>query len=95
MNLTNLEPRWYVLHEGGPRIGFTFKCPHCQTKRLGVAVHDSGHLIISTQEPDAFPPGCIWNITGGTDFHNISLNPSVDASQVGHWHGWITNGEIR
>ena len=93
MRLLDLEPRWYVLHTGGPRVGFTFKCPHCQQQRLGVAVHDAGHRIISEQEPDAHPPGYIWQITNGVDFHDISLAPSVDASKVGHWHGYITNGE--
>lgn len=25
----------------------------------------------------------------------LTLTPSVDASKHGHWHGFITNGEIR
>lgn len=95
MKLEELEPRWYVLHEGGPKVGFTFKCPHCQQIRLGVAVHDAGHGIISAQEPDTHPPGYIWTITSGIDFHNISLSPSIDASNFGHWHGYITDGEAK
>lgn len=95
MRLVDLNPRWYVLHDGGPRVGFTFNCPHCQTIRLGVAVHDEGHRIISVEEPDAHPPGTVWNIAGGNDFHDISLTPSIDASHFGHWHGSITNGETR
>jgi Family of unknown function (DUF6527) len=95
MKLLELEPRWYVLHEAGVRVGFTFACPHCQTLRLGVAVHDAGHRVISEQEPDAHPPGTVWQITGGHDFHDISLTPSVDASKFGHWHGYITNGLIQ
>lgn len=37
----------------------------------------------------------IWELNGVEDFHNLTLTPSVDASKVGHWHGFITNGEIR
>jgi len=95
MKLLELEPHWYVLHDGGPRVGFTFQCPHCRTVRLAVAVHDSAHRIIAEAEPDTHGPGYIWTITGGTDFHDISLTPSVDASKFGHWHGMITNGEAQ
>jgi hypothetical protein len=95
MKLTELEPRWYVLHDGGPRVGFTFYCPCCKTQRLGIAVHDEGHRIIKEQEPSAARPERVWEITGGTDFHDISLAPSVDASGCGHWHGNIQNGEVK
>lgn len=27
-------------------------------------------------------------------FENISFTPSLDASRAGHWHGFITNGEV-
>jgi hypothetical protein len=40
------------------------------------------------------PPGIIWTRTGET-FDTLTLTPSVDASASGHWHGFITNGEIR
>lgn len=95
MTLTELNPRWYVLHEGGPRVGFTFDCPHCRALRLSVGVHDEAHRIIREQEPDAHPPGFVWQITGGTDFHDISITPSVDASKWGCWHGFITAGLIK
>jgi len=95
MKLIELEPRWYVLHDGGPRVGFTFICPHCLQQRLGIAVHDSGRREIEEQEPEAHPPGTVWQITNGSDFHDLSLSPSIDASHVGHWHGWITIGEIK
>jgi hypothetical protein len=35
-----------------------------------------------------------WNI-GGRDFESMSITPSIDASASGHWHGHVTNGEIR
>lgn len=94
MKLLDLNPRWFVLHEGGPRVGFTFDCPHCCARRLGVGVHDEARRIIQDQEPDAHAPGVVWEITGGTDFHDISLTPSIDARRWGCWHGFITNGQI-
>lgn len=27
-------------------------------------------------------------------FENLSVTPSLDASASGHWHGFITNGEV-
>lgn len=94
MRLTDLQPRWYVLHKGGQRVGFTFDCPHCLRRRIGVAVHNDGHRVITEQEEGAHPPGYVWQITSGSDFHNISLTPSVDGSSFGCWHGHITDGEI-
>lgn len=35
-----------------------------------------------------------WNMIG-EDFATMSVTPSIDASASGHWHGFITNGEIR
>ena len=31
----------------------------------------------------------------GDDFDSMSITPSIDASQSGHWHGFITNGEVK
>lgn len=100
MRLTDLEPRWYSNPSVDPhaRHGFTFRCPHCPENgtRLGVAVHVDGTNF--DPEPDnaqCFATGeTVWNVTAGDSFDNISLSPSVDASKHGHWHGFITNGEI-
>jgi hypothetical protein len=35
-----------------------------------------------------------WVISS-QDFATMSVTPSLDASASGHWHGFITNGEIR
>jgi hypothetical protein len=35
----------------------------------------------------------VWNRTGDT-FETMTLTPSIDGSGVGHWHGFITNGEV-
>jgi hypothetical protein len=97
MKLTDLEPRWYETTPGN-RVGFTFECPHCagSGSRLAVATHLDG----TNMDPDPanlqqFATGeTVWDVTSGSSFADISLSPSVDASRHGHWHGFITNGEI-
>lgn len=96
MRLIELNPRFYVLIEGGPRVGLTFDCPHCQKQRLGVLFHHQGR---EAMEDDVIHAeggkGNIWTMVGSEDFASLTLTPSVDASNTGHWHGFITNGEIR
>lgn len=95
MRLSELDPHWYAARENGPRVGFTFECPHCLGggQRLAVAVHEDG-LIDPDPQGSTIPPGFIWEMTGDGTWDTISLTPSVDASKVGHWHGFITNGGI-
>lgn len=99
MRLTDLNPRWFVLHEGGPKTGLTFDCPCCRKTRLGVAFHHAGAEAIEDEEPDTHGPGgSRWIISGDDNtqsFENVTLTPSIDASSFGCWHGFITNGEIR
>ena len=38
--------------------------------------------------------GFAWTRTGD-DFASMSVTPSLDASASGHWHGYITGGEIK
>jgi hypothetical protein len=94
MRLIDLDPRWYVFEAGGPRVGLTFECPHCRSERLGVTFHHRGHEAIE----DAYiaakhPTAHVWTLEGDS-FENLTLSPSVDASSSGHWHGFVTNGEI-
>jgi len=35
-----------------------------------------------------------WTMSSNT-FDAMTVTPSIDASASGHWHGFITNGEIR
>lgn len=92
MKLTDLNPRWFVLEENGPRVGLTFDCPHCQKERLGVAFHHLGREAIEDQYIFAHSSEKhIWTMTG-EDFHDLTLSPSVDASGAGHWHGSISSG---
>lgn len=97
MRLADLDPRWYVATKLGPRVGFTFNCPHCPSDdphRLGVAVHQDGLIDPEPENPKCWPPGHVWEMTGGEFWDTLSLTPSVDASKAGHWHGFITNGQI-
>jgi Family of unknown function (DUF6527) len=95
--LIDLDPRWFVLEEGGPRVGMSFLCPHCKKERLGILFHHSGrgemerqYILAHTHgDPNRF----IWDLTGD-DFTTLTLSPSIDASRSGHWHGFITNGEV-
>ncbi len=102
LKLTDLSPKWWHFDEGGPRVGLTFICPCCvgteRETHLGIAFHHKGHEAIDDQYIRAHghcKEEHIWELNGVEDFHNLTLTPSVDASKVGHWHGFITNGEIR
>lgn len=99
MKLADLKPRWFVLEDGGPRVGLTFDCPHCLVERLGVPFHHSAHAAMEDQyilaRHGAQDAQHIWTLTGEDDFATLTLSPSVDASAAGHWHGFITAGEIR
>lgn len=104
MRLTELDPRWFTFAHPADgvdiRIGLTFLCPHCRVQRLGVAF-----------TPAIDPAGMIpkfgiqlekmaWQRQGDT-FDTLTITPSIDASHAatmgfeGHWHGYITSGEIQ
>jgi hypothetical protein len=36
---------------------------------------------------------CAWSMSS-TDFETMTITPSIDASGAGHWHGYVTSGEI-
>lgn len=41
---------------------------------------------------------CAWTVAGGVEsatFDTLTITPSIDGSQAGLWHGFITNGEAR
>lgn len=96
MKLTELDPRWLALESGGLRVGLSFECPHCRSCRLAVLFHHAGRDALDDSYIHAHSPSTdhIWGITGD-NFESLSLSPSVDASKSGHWHGFVTNGEIR
>ena len=95
MRLADLDPRWYE-GRSGDRQGITFACPCCKSMRLAVALHIDG----TDFDPDPDSPQQmaavehVWTIAGGDNLLNISITPSIDASNYGHWHGFITDGKI-
>lgn len=86
MKLLDLKPRWYT-DSNRERHGFTFLCPHCLSERLGCEFKASPMPYIK-----AAPQ--LWAVTG-EGFSDLTVTPSIDASSSGHWHGFITNGEVR
>lgn len=97
MRLTELDPGWMTVDENRTGMGLSFLCPHCQTQYLGVWF--ANPLDGGPPAAPEFDPKPRWQRTGET-FETLSLTPSIDASghvgpKEGHWHGFITNGEIR
>jgi hypothetical protein len=99
MRLTDLDPRWGidadiviggVLRHYENRHGMcvSFECPHCRTIRLAVWFANPIDGLPPTDDAKH-----LWQRTGET-FENLTLSPSIDASKDGHWHGFLTNGEI-
>jgi hypothetical protein len=99
MKLTDLDPPWLVLEDGGPRLGLTFHCPHCPQsgQRLAVVFHHRGQEAVEDgyilAKHGAADTNHIWT-EDGADFDTLTLTPSVDASGAGHWHGFVTAGQI-
>lgn len=76
---------------------FTFDCPHCRKQRL--AAHftppiDPAGLRAKYGWPETLTQGRLkWKRTGET-FETLTLEPSLDFSASGHFHGSIHNGEV-
>jgi Family of unknown function (DUF6527) len=110
MKLTELDPHWVGLCRGHAigvtflcpccrktRIGIAFDEPiggHHLENLIGrdVAVfltrefrEGTGRFQDSTLKK--------WHRIGET-FQDLTLTPSIDTSEHGHWHGSITNGEM-
>lgn len=96
MRLIDLHPRLFKIESDGPPVGLSFDCPHCIDQRLAVSFHHAGREAIEDDYIHAHSSETnhIWTLAGDT-FENYSLSPSVDASHSGHWHGFLTNGEIK
>jgi len=98
MRLVELNPRWFTTDDL-KKVGLTFDCPHCLTQRLGVVFHHAGRQQIEDAAilavHGATDANHIWTLSSDEDFDSLTLSPSIDASASGHWHGFITQGEIR
>jgi hypothetical protein len=72
----------------------SFDCPGCNGKpRDGC----SGRIInLPTFDGGPRNTGiCRWGLTGTPpEWDSVSLTPSINYAN-GHWHGFITNGEVQ
>lgn len=97
VKLTELEPRWIQMGKDFGfhcLIGISFLCPCCRKQRLAVMFKE--HIDPENNAwriPWQWPEGKTW-ARQGNSFETLSLSPSIDASASGHWHGFITNGEL-
>ena len=110
MKLSDLDPRWaidadiviggvYKHFEGRHGMAVSFECPHCIERERLTGDKRVTRLAVWFDNPiDGGPPTddaeFKWQRTGDS-FDTLTLSPSVDASKVGHWHGYIENGQIR
>lgn len=100
MRLTELNPKWIALKEGGDVVGITFMCPHCREVHVGAwfaEPMDMDGVTGIDPEIETFfgkhPEDKRWNRTGDT-YETLTLTPSIDTSAHGHWHGFLTGGAI-
>lgn len=96
MRLTDLSPSWVtdVRFSVPIQLGVAFNCPCCGRQKCFVPFAnpiDPEELLASTNWR---PPSPAWQRTGET-FDTLTLSPSVDLSQRGHWHGHIIEGEVQ
>lgn len=100
MRLSDLDPVWIVTGDGRHGMGVTFECP-CAKCRAAGPPYEARRLFAMFSNPiDGGPPeppdgrpSPRWKRSGDT-FETLTLTPSIDASASGHWHGFITNGEV-
>lgn len=90
--LVELDPCWLTFGEGRHGMGVIFDCPHCDG-----AIKVGGYFANPIDGGPPAPPGeeprPRWRRTGET-FETLTLTPSIDASKGGHWHGFVTNGQV-
>src|SRR6266568_831383 len=88
MRLTELNPEWFT-NDQSQRVGVTFDCPHCTGDK-------KERLFVPFKNPldgaSAMEKVTTWQ-REGESFDTLTLNPSIN--YVGHWHGFIRNGEIQ
>lgn len=104
MRLLDLSPRWLEFN-GNSHAILLFRCPHCQDQWLSctlvaIPIKDQWRLLREAL-PDEYEQGKVvhcqylaWSATGVPDFSVLEIQPSIDASKAGHWHGFIRGGEV-
>jgi hypothetical protein len=99
IKLTELQPNWIVpnnMSHTDIKCGISFICPCCNTKRLAVLFKPAiSSRELNSQVDEWIPGEKCWQRTSGETFGDISLEPSVNFSDNGHFHGNIVNGIIQ
>jgi Family of unknown function (DUF6527) len=99
IKLTELEPHWGGTEQDG-RYALNFVCPVAGCPN---SVHGGHYISVPFKIFRGYDPKTqhIWMKTGET-FEDITLTPSVDATQNKQgkktgclFHGFITNGEVK
>lgn len=101
MRLSELSPRWIT---GENCDLLTFFCPCCKEFYLTIKTPGkiSEKTMVRLLEQEfgetwnefVVPcnPNADWRCVG--DLDSMTITPSVDATASGHWHGFVTNGDI-
>lgn len=100
IRLSDLQPGWTAPSAGwcapSYRDGLTFLCPCCLKTRLGILFEppiDPDGLREKFQLGDLHIGEKVWRRERGETFDDLTLSPSIDCSESGHWHGHICTGE--
>lgn len=101
MRLNELNPRYIM--RGEEKVGFLFLCPHCKVTTIFCTIVGLSSKQQMTLMHEQFPnnhgdvilakSGLAW-AADSQDFNSMSVTPSIDSSAAGHWHGFITKGQI-
>ena len=99
MKLVDLHPAWFVEKNGRQGQGISFLCPDCKEIYLGVAFKNpiDGGAPMTPRQHKNKKGELVWTYfweRQGNTFENLTLSPSIDASESGHWHGFIRDGNI-
>jgi hypothetical protein len=99
MKLIDLDPGWFCDKDGRNGQGISFLCPHCKKIYIGIAFKNpiDGGTPIPLRQYKNKKGKLVWTYNWerqGDTFENLTLIPSIDASEYGHWHGFIRDGNI-
>ena len=92
IRLTDMEPAWLTTGDGRHGMGVTFNCPHCDGNQ-SIGVFFANPIDGGPPAPPDVDPSPRWQRTGDT-FDTLTITPSIDVSRSGHWHGFVTNGNL-
>jgi hypothetical protein len=97
-HLVDLAPHW-IVDAARRRVGVRFDCPTCPSHEGAVQIcvlfanpPDGGLAAPAGSQLPGENDGRRWTRSGDA-LEVMSLQPSVDCSKCGHWHGFLAHGE--